>query len=184
MSGDASVPPRSHHPEELTPEGEERSRLEQEQLFSGSMSDEIKDGAGAPENTTSSDTLPQIPRGPALREKVTAAAAGSDTKAQKEEDQFGSKRSAEQLAEDAAELEHGRTQRFRDAFEHVAIGALFVGGCIILVLAAVWALHLVLPADKRWLTAEDLTHIQTLLTAGVLVGVVSSHFKKRLGDLK
>ncbi len=184
MSGDASVPPRNPHSEELTPEGDERSRQEEEQLFSGATSDEITDGTGAQESSAPSDTLPQIPRGPALREKVTAAAAGSDTKAQKEEAQFGSKRSAEQLAEDAAELEHGRTQRFRDAFEHVAIGALLVGGCIILALAVIWALHLVLPANKRWLTAEDLTHIQTLLTAGVLVGVVSSHFKKRLGDLK
>jgi hypothetical protein len=128
--------------------------------------------------------LPEIPRGPALNEKARSAAAGSDNKAQKEEDQLGSKRTPEQLASDAAELEHGRTQRFRDAFEHMAIGALIVGTITILVLAVIWALHLVLSPRMRWLSPEDLTHIQTLLTAGVLVGVVSSHFKKRLGDIK
>lgn len=128
--------------------------------------------------------LPEIPRGPALNERARSAAAGSDSKAQKEADQFGSKRTPEQLASDAAELEHGRTQRFRDAFEHMAIGALIVGCVTILVLAVIWALHLVMPPRMRWLSSEDLTHIQTLLTAGVLVGVVSSHFKKRLGEIK
>lgn len=124
------------------------------------------------------------PKIEALPAAERAAATSSATEAAiAEEKSLSSYLTPEQLAQRAAHKEDDRTQRFRDAFEQVAIGTLWVGGITILVLAVIWALHLVLPANKRWLTAEDLTHIQTLLTAGVLVGAVSSHFKKRLGDL-
>lgn len=79
-------------------------------------------------------------------------------------------------------MEADRHQRFKDAFEFIAIQTLYIGAVVLGVLATIWALHLVLPARMRWLSAEDLTHIQTLLTAGVLVGAVGGHFKKRLND--
>jgi hypothetical protein len=40
---------------------------------------------------------------------------------------------------------------------------------------------MVLRPGDRWLSAEDLSHIQSIVTAGLLVGVVGNHFKKRLG---
>lgn len=88
----------------------------------------------------------------------------------------------EQLARRAAHLEDDRQQRFRDAFEVIAICALYLTYFTLSVMALTWAVHLILPRELRWLEAEDLTHIQTLLTAGVLVGVAGNHFKKRLGD--
>lgn len=128
------------------------------------------------------DGLPQIPRGPAVREQVRAAASGSDSQARAEAKQIGSGRSVEELAQDAAEQEHGRTQRFREAVERVAILGIYAGALGILILAGTWLINIVLPLDERWLEPEDLAHIQTILTAGVLVGAVGGHFKRRMGD--
>ena len=87
----------------------------------------------------------------------------------------------DELAEQAAQSEHKRTERFRDHFERLAIFALWLFAIAIAGIAGVWLLHMILPRNYRWLTTEDLSHIQSIVTAGLLVGVVGNHFKKRLG---
>lgn len=121
---------------------------------------------------------PQIPGLPEV-ESVAAISQATD-QAFAEEQSLTSFRTPEELANIAANDEHDRDRRFKDAFELIAICSLNLGYLAIATLSLVWALHLVLPKDGRWLSAEDLTHLQTLLTAGVLVGVVGNHFKKRL----
>lgn len=123
-----------------------------------------------------------MPRIPGLPQQESAAAAGPTGKAADEEAVINSGLSTDELARQAAEQEHHRDQRFRDAFELVAIAALHLSYMALATIALVWALHLVLPDRLRWLSSAELNHVQTLLTAGVLVGVIGGHFKKRLSD--
>lgn len=124
-------------------------------------------------------TIPRIP--PLSVEEQAAAITADNSQAVAEEKSLSKNCTPEELADIARNREADREQRFKDAFEHIAIQVLYIGATVIGVLAVIWALHLVLPEDKRWLTSEQLTHLQTLLTAGVLVGVVNGHFKKRMG---
>ena len=125
---------------------------------------------------------PQIPE--LTPEERSAATSTSLDQAWAEAEFLSRKLPVEALEHDAMQREHGRNERFRDAFEFIAIATLYIGFIALSVLALIWALHLVIRKEYRWLSAEDLTHIQTLLTAGVLVGVVGNHFKKRLNDEK
>lgn len=129
------------------------------------------------------DAAADTPRIPPLSLDEQVAAASADTgQAKAEEKSLSSYLTADELQQRARQMEADRHQRFKDAFEHIAIQALYIGAVVLGVLATIWALHLVMPPRMRWLSAEDLTHIQTLLTAGVLVGAVGGHFKKRLND--
>lgn len=119
---------------------------------------------------------------PLSAEEQAAAVSTNDVQARAEEASLSNYATAEQLADRARQAEADRDQHFKDAFERIAIAALYIGSVIIAILAGVWTLHLVLPVERRWLSVEDLTHVQTLLTAGVLVGAVGGHFKKRMGD--
>lgn len=123
---------------------------------------------------------PKIPRLPEV--ESVAANSLSTEQAYAEERSLGSYLTPEDLAQIAANDEHHRDRRFRDAVERIAICSLYLGYVTLSVLALVWAAHLVMPTCYRWLSSEDLTHIQTLLTAGVLVGAVGGHFKKRMGN--
>lgn len=168
-------PPSAHVPpiESAVASPSDLSFAEREaaELSAGRTVDELRSDA------TINPRIPPL----SLDEQLAATSTNTD-QAVAEEKSLSSFRTAEELAQRAREMEADRHQRFRDAFEHIAILALYVGAAAIGVLSTIWTLHLVLPADRRWLTAEDLTHVQTLLTAGVLVGVVGGHFKKRLKD--
>ncbi|WEX76902.1 hypothetical protein PYH37_005253 [Sinorhizobium numidicum] len=83
----------------------------------------------------------------------------------------------EQLRQEA---EDGRTERFRQHFECIAIGAVWIAAFALSLMAAVWMWHLVSPQPYRWLDDKDLWTIQTILTAGALLSIVSGHFKKRM----
>lgn len=78
------------------------------------------------------------------------------------------------------ESEDNRTEQFRNHFEWIAIIALWAIAGVVFLMGLFWAFHLVAPACWRWLSKEDLSSIQTILTASVLLGVVSGHFKKRM----
>ncbi len=46
---------------------------------------------------------------------------------------------------------------------------------------AVWLWHMGAPEKWRWLKSDDVSHLQSIMTAGLLVGVIGNHFKKRMG---
>lgn len=129
---------------------------------------------------------PHQPIIPGLPE-TEALAAGDTTaspdvaKAFLEAASLSAGKSPDQLASDAAFKEHDRNQRFRDHFEMLAIFALWASAFAICGIGAVWAWHLVAAPRLRWLSTEDISHLQSIVTAGLLVGVIGNHFKKRLG---
>jgi hypothetical protein len=86
-------------------------------------------------------------------------------------------KSREQLRQEA---EDGRTELFRQHFECIAIIAVWVAAISLFVMSVVWLWHLMAPPGLRWLVDRDLWTIQTILTAGALLTIVSGHFKKRL----
>ncbi|MGN6124803.1 MAG: hypothetical protein ACTHOJ_17805 [Sphingomonas oligoaromativorans] len=100
--------------------------------------------------------------------------------AQQEAADFSSGKSRDELAEEAFRGEHRRNEKFRNHFEVMAICALWITAFAVTGIGSVWLLHMVLPAKYRWLSSEDLSHIQSIVTAGLLVGVIGNHFKKRL----
>jgi hypothetical protein len=126
-------------------------------------------------------SLLQIPKLP--QSEIEAAKGESSLKdaAQQEAATLASGLSRSQLEDNAAVADHHRSERFRNNFENLAIFALWVLSISVAAIGAIWLLHMVLPAKFRWLSTEDLSHIQSIVTAGLLVGVIGNHFKKRLG---
>lgn len=66
-------------------------------------------------------------------------------------------------------------------FENLAIVALWLSAVVIAACGLIWLAHMVLPEKWRWLAKDDVSHLQSIVTAGLLVGVIGNHFKKRLG---
>jgi hypothetical protein len=105
--------------------------------------------------------------------------------------QFASGKSQRELEEAAKRADHDRAQRFLERFETLSIWAMQALFAIFAVLGTVWTLHLVLPERSpilpggwllcRWLTADQVTVIQNILTGGLVAGIVTDHFKKRVG---
>ena len=99
----------------------------------------------------------------------------------KEAQQLSSGKSTDQLAKEAAANEHNRTEGFRDLFDLlIKIGMVLAFGAII-AFSFTWVWHLITPPTWHWLPAEEIAHIQNLVTGGVLAALVSDHFRKRLG---
>lgn len=123
----------------------------------------------------------QIPSLP-LEEARAATSADpiSAAKAWKEAEQLSKNKAPEELQAEAAELEHGRNQIFRNHFERLAIASLYVSSIAVAAVGGVWLWHMAMPQRWRWLPISDVQHLQSIMTAGLLVGVVGNHFKKRL----
>lgn len=127
---------------------------------------------------SSETTIPAIPPAEARAAEQVGGAASS--LAWKENELLSENLSPDELAQQARHAEHGRSQRFKNHFEWMAIGALWLSALAIALVGGVWILHMILPAKYRWLTIEDISHLQSIATAGLLVGVIGNHFKKRL----
>lgn len=124
-------------------------------------------------------TIPGVPESERL---ASSGPVQSTDFAQLEIESLTQGLSEDELRRRATNNEHNRSERFRDQFETLTIIALWAAALAIAAIGIVWIAHLLLPERRRWLSAEDLTHIQSIVTAGLLVGIVGSHFRKRLGD--
>lgn len=85
-----------------------------------------------------------------------------------------------ELKKEAALKEHDRSQKFKDHFERIAIGLLWIAAASLLVIFMSWLWHMVTPSCLHYLDSEQLAKLQYLFTGGIVVGVVSGHLKKRL----
>ena len=123
---------------------------------------------------------PRIPGLPPT-EQAAVGDAASNEQALREYEQLSRNATPEQLEREAQQAEHDRNQRFRTHFENIAICALWAAAVAITLVSGVWLWHMSAPPKWRWLTGEDVSHLQSIMTAGLLVGVIGNHFKKRLG---
>ena len=125
--------------------------------------------------------LPQIPGLPAVEAEAAADGSNEGDYAQREAAYLSTGRTRAQMAAEAEVNNHDRNERFRNHFERLAIFALWASMLSLGVVGLVWLAHMILPPCYRWLSTEDVSHIQSIITAGLLVGLVGNHFKKRLG---
>lgn len=133
----------------------------------------------------------KIPLGAAEAEGIDAPPP-EDDQAAKEAAQLASGAAIKDLEREARENEHRRTQEFRDHFELLSLGMLYVLFLGFIILAAAWVLHLVLPEKSQtgdyvyylhaWLTKDQLDDISGVLAGGVIAGLVVDHFKRRMGS--
>jgi len=123
---------------------------------------------------------PQIPGLPRAEQEASNDSTSVE-KAWAEAEFLSRNASPEELERDAARREHDRNQRFRHHFERIAIIALYAAAAAITAVGAIWLWHMSAPPCWRWLSGEDVSHLQSIMTAGLLVGVIGNHFKKRMG---
>lgn len=127
-----------------------------------------------------SDIFPQIPSLPSS-ERAASDSSVSAVNARSEEKALSRNATADELKQAAAVGEHQRDQLFKANFEWIAIIAVWLGALAVLTVGGVWLWHMSAPPRWRWLTVEEVSHLQSILTAGVLVGIAGNHFKKRVG---
>lgn len=128
----------------------------------------------------SSVSTPQIPGLPPA-EQAASSEVASVEQAWAEAEFLSRNVSPEELQRDADQREHHRNQRFRHHFELIAICALWVAALAVTSVGGIWLWHMAAPTNYRWLNGEDVSHLQSIMTAGLLVGVIGNHFKKRIG---
>lgn len=119
---------------------------------------------------------------PRLEEESLADSptSGEHDLGQEEALSLGRGLSKRDLAKEANEAEHDRSERFRNHFERIATWGLYLGAIAILAAAGVWFWHIITP--WHFLEPDQLSHLQNLVTGGVLVSVGTNYMKKRLGS--
>jgi hypothetical protein len=111
----------------------------------------------------------------------------------KEAVQFSTKKSAQQLADEARQRDHYRGEKFRDNFEILAICSMYLIFATMCIFGIVWILHMLLPdhCDSakcliygikfcRWLSSDQITILQDIVTGGLIGGILADHFKRRM----
>lgn len=83
------------------------------------------------------------------------------------------------LKREVDENDHDRNERFKRHFDNIGIAALYAAASALAVSGVVWFWHIITP--WHFLNADQLSHLQNLLTGGVLVSVGTTYLKKRLG---
>lgn len=120
-----------------------------------------------------------IPRIPTAELAADVSPEGAPDLGLEEAVSLGRGLSKRDLAKEADEAEHDRSERFRNHFERVAIWGLYLGALALLAGSGVWFWHIVTP--WHFLEPDQLSHLQNLVTGGVLVSVGTNYMKKRLG---
>lgn len=134
-----------------------------------------------PENESvqgSSGDFKQLP--PIANELTSDIGIGPSPEAEAETRQLASGKDPSQLKSEADEAEHRRTELFRNHFEWIAIAALYCLSFGFFIIFAVWVYHLIAFPDWPRLEPVAVERLQTILTAGLVVGVLNNHLSKRL----
>jgi hypothetical protein len=119
---------------------------------------------------------------PPLSAKEEAAITASDDRSNEEAKQLASGKPTNELKRIAEENEAGRTEKFRDHFETLALITLYVVWAIVILFALVWAYHLVAPVGWCRLPDAQIDKIQSILAGGIIAGIATGHVKRRIGE--
>lgn len=77
--------------------------------------------------------------------------------------------------------EANRPEDYRDHFERLALWSRYLAWLALITIGGTWAYHLIAPPEWPRLPDEQVSHMQSILTGGVLTGLASGHVKRRLG---
>lgn len=94
---------------------------------------------------------------------------------------FADAASEDDWKKDAAKREHVRTQSFRDHFDKMVVGTMWVIVFGFWFLAIIWAINLTF-GPYAWLDKDQLHNLQGLLTGGLLLGLLTKHIERRVED--
>lgn len=117
---------------------------------------------------------------PPLSEQEKAAIDSDDVQSREEAKQLGSGLSSDEIQRQAEEAEAGRTERFRDHYENLAIVTLYIVWGALIIIGLAWLYHLIASPSWPRLPDEQVNQLQNIVTGGVLAGLAGGHLKKRL----
>lgn len=139
-------------------------------------------------NDDPADLNPELPAAndntasPRPKYKVPAPGKSTDApvddKARKENALLSNKRD---LKNEANEHFHDLVESVRDIFFCAVKGILIIVSCITVVAIVFWSWHLLMPSEFWFLTQEQLSKIQTLLTTVAVSGLVGGLAKRVAG---
>lgn len=122
----------------------------------------------------------KLPPLSAEEESALRSDPGSDPQSVQETKQLSSGLPADEIERRSKEREAERTERFREHFERLAVWTLYVVWMVLCALLLVWVYHLVAPPSFWRLPDEQVGHIQSILTGGLLTNLAGGHLKRRL----
>lgn len=122
-----------------------------------------------------SDTNPKIGT---LRAEEAAALGYRDDKADLEANLLGAGSDESEIRKRALHDDYDRAKIFKNHFERVSIGVLYVAAIGLLSMAITWIVHVIAP-QHGWLSHDQIDTVQNLLTGGILAGAFADHFRKR-----
>jgi len=88
----------------------------------------------------------------------------------------GDQRAKKELTEFFSE--HRRKERVKNTLNWIFIGFIIVTAFIAISVISIRLIHLVLPANKQWLTNDQVQGIDKLFFSGAIGGFLASYFKK------
>lgn len=128
---------------------------------------------------------PEQPKVPQLsaddRRALDPADSVGDDSATNEAKLFGEGLSEDDIRKAAAKREHERSENFKDHYEWLMIFSLWGAALVLLAIGLTWLWHVLAPTCLHYLDTERIAKLQNLITGGVLLGILSSHIKKRIG---
>jgi hypothetical protein len=128
-----------------------------------------------PKTNKKRPVVPQL-----TEEEQRAVISGDDENGDAEANQLGSGEPEEDLKKAAKKKEHERTQAFKDHVERIAIAGVYVAAFCFAIISLAVLSHMILPKSNSWLTDQQFSDLNSLITGGIVAGVITSYFKKRL----
>jgi hypothetical protein len=122
-----------------------------------------------------------IPALPASEREALRYGGKSDKRADAEAESLSADLTEDELASRARRNEHRWQQIFKATFEILVLATLIVLFIAFFMIGVVWLIHMIVPQRYRWLTCDQVTILQDILTGGIVAGLVGEHFKRRIG---
>lgn len=126
------------------------------------------------------DELKTIPPLTSTDRKVAATFTGPNDSAIEEAKLFELGLDEEDIKKRANEREHRRNELFRDHFENIAIAFLYLIAFLFFAVGFSWFWHLLTPGSWHYLSTDQVSKLQNIVTGGILASIAAGHIKKRL----